>query len=161
MQAQTEGRREADLALLLRTLRARGPQSRARLAAGSGLSRATATPLPADLAQRGLTESAGTTTTQGRRGLLVQPRPVTDNHAGEPGHMVLDPLGGCSAAPRDWLVAPQRHGRTRVAASTLGFTAGGDGAARTASRRVLDDPTVVPVKDNAPKPGGSHEGASA
>ncbi|MFJ6671737.1 ROK family protein [Actinosynnema sp. NPDC091369] len=398
MQAQTEGRREANLALLLRTLRARGPLSRAQLAAGSGLSKATVSPLLADLEHRGLTERAGTTTTQGRPGQLVQLRPgavcgigldvhpghlgatitdltgevhlrrqascdtsvpehaldrladltrralkdvpkadwagVTvavpgradratgtataarlrwrevavvdglaartglplsrldldneanlaacaehdsdpvdhlvyltgdrsvaagvivngalargaDNQAGEVGHMVLDPLGsttcacgrrGCwetqvgldaflhACAPRhdpvhdpelapgermtilraraergdartldalhrtadalasglsvlaallnpqkivlggyfaalqDWLVAPQRHGRTAITASTLGFTAGGKGAALAALRRVLDDPTVVPVKASAPKTGGSHEGASA
>ncbi|MER5265972.1 ROK family protein [Actinosynnema sp. NPDC002837] len=398
MQAQTEGRREANLALLLRTLRARGPLSRAQLAAGSGLSKATLSPLLANLERRGLTERAGTTTTQGRPGQLVQLRPgavcgigldirpghvgatitdltgdvrlrrqtrcdtsapehaldrladlartalkdlpkadwaaVTvavpgradrtagtatatrlrwrevavvdglaartglpldrldvdneanlaayavhdgdpvddlvylngdhsvaagviangalvrgaDNRAGEVGHMVLDPLGstycacgrrGCwetqvgldaflhACAPRhdrvhdpelaptermsilrgraergdartldalhrtaaalasglsilvtvldprkivlggyfaalqDWLVAPQEQGRTRVTASTLGFTAGGKGAALAALRRVLDDPTVVPVKDSGPKTGGSHEGASA
>ncbi|MFE9751319.1 ROK family protein [Saccharothrix saharensis] len=398
MQAQTEGRREVNLALLLRTLRARGPLSRAQLAARSGLSKATVSPLLAALEHRGLVERAGTTTTQGRPGQLVRLRPgavcgigldvhpghlgatitdltgavhlrrradcdtsvpehaldrladltrraledvpdadwagVTvavpgradratgtatadrlrwrevavvdglaartglplsrldldneanlaacaehdsdpvdhlvylngdrtvaagvivngalargaDNHAGEVGHMVLDPLGstscacgrrGCwetqigldaflhACAPRhdqvhdpelapgermtilrtraergdartldalhrtadalaaglsvlaallnpqkivlggyfaalqDWLVAPQRHGRTAITASTLGFTAGGKGAALAAVRRVLDDPTVVPVKASAPKTGGSHEGASA
>ena len=70
-------------------------------------------------------------------------------------------LGGYFAALQDWLVAPQRHGRTAITASTLGFTAGGKGAALAAVRRVLDDPTVVPVKASAPKTGGSHEGASA
>ncbi|MFE2753563.1 ROK family protein [Actinosynnema sp. NPDC059335] len=398
MQAQGEGRREANLALLLRTLRARGPLSRTQLAAGSGLSKATVSPLLANLEHRGLTQRAGTTTTQGRPGQLVQLRPgavcgigldvhpghlgatVTDltgevhlrrrtscdtsapehaldrladltrkaltdvpdadwagvtvaipgradratgtatahrlrwrevavvdglaartglpigrldvdteanlaayaehdrdpvdhlvylngdhtvaagviangelvrgadNHAGEVGHLVLDPLGGAhcacgrrgcwetqvgldaflhACAPRhdevhnpelapgermsilraraergdartldalartaaalasgiavlttllnprkvvlggyfaalqDWLVAPQRQGRTRITASTLGFAAGGTGAALAALRRVLDDPTVVPVKDNTPRTGGSHEGASA
>ncbi|NUT50235.1 MAG: ROK family transcriptional regulator [Saccharothrix sp.] len=395
MRAQTEGRRETNLALLLRTLRSRGPLSRAQLAARSGLSKATVAPLLADLELRGLVEGAGTTTTHGRPGRLVRLRPgavcgigldvhagrlgatVTDltgevrlrrqtrcdtsvpehaldqladltraavddvpraelagitvaipgradrvtgtatatrlrwrevsvvdglaartglpvtkvdldteanlaacaehdadpvgdlvyldgghgvaagviangvlvrgadNHAGEVGHMVLDPLGsthcacgrrGCwetqvgldaflhACAPRhdrlhdpelapgermsivrtraergdprtldalhrtaaalasglsvlvtllnprkvvvggyfaalqDWLVAPQEQGRTRITASTLGFTAGGTGGALAALRRVLDDPTVVPVK---PKTGGSHEGASA
>jgi predicted NBD/HSP70 family sugar kinase len=403
MQAQAEGGREANLALLLRTLRARGPLSRAQLAAGSALSKAAVSPLLAKLEQRGLTERAGTTTTQGRPGQLVQLRPgavcgigldvhpghlgttitdltgeihlrrqtscdtsapehaldrladltrkalddmpeadwvgVTvavpgradrtagtataarlrwrdvavvdglaartglpigrldvdteanlaacaehdsdpvdhlvylsgdhsvaagvivdgvlvrgaDNRAGEVGHMVLDPLGstycacgrrGCwetqvgldaflhACAPRhdqvhnpeltpgermsilrtraergdartldalhhtaaalasglsvivtllnprkivlggyfaalqDWLVAPQQQAPTRITASTLGFTAGGKGAALAALRRVLDDPTVVPVKDGnpnecPPNTGGSHEGATA
>ncbi|MFC5059568.1 ROK family transcriptional regulator [Saccharothrix xinjiangensis] len=75
MQAQTETRREANLALLVRTLRAHGPVSRAQLAARSGLSKATLSPLLADLDHRGLTETAGTTTTQGRPGGLVQLRP--------------------------------------------------------------------------------------
>ncbi|TQM79121.1 hypothetical protein FHX81_1416 [Saccharothrix saharensis] len=70
-------------------------------------------------------------------------------------------LGGYSAALRDWLAAPRRHGRTAIAASTPGSTAGGGGAAPAALRRVLDDPAVVPVKASAPKTGGSHEGASA
>ena len=398
MQAQTEGRREANLALLLRALRADGPLSRAQLADCSGLSKATVSPLLADLEQRGLTEPAGTTTTQGRPGQLVQLRPgavcgigldvhpghlgatVTDltgqvrlrrqarcdtsvpehaldrladltfralddvptanwagvtlavpgrvdrdagtvtatrlrwrdvavvdglaartglplgrldldneanlaacaehdsdpvdhlvyltgdhdvaagviangvlvrgadNLAGEVGHLLLDPLagtycacgrrgcwetqvgldaflhacaprhdqvhdpelapgermtilrtraergdartldalhrtaaalaaglsvlatllnprkivlGGYFAALQDWLVAPQRHGRIPVTASTLGFTAGGRGAALAALRRVLDDPTVVPVKASATQAGGSHEGAPA
>ncbi|MEU4743514.1 ROK family protein [Actinosynnema sp. NPDC023658] len=409
MQAQTEGRREANLALLLRTLRARGPLSRSQLAAGSGLSKTAVTPLLASLDQRGLTERAGTTTTQGRPGRLVRLRPgavcgigldvhpghlgatVTDltgevhlrrktacdtsapehaldrladltrralddvpgadwtgvtvaipgradratgtataprlrwrevsvvdglaartglpidrldvdneanlaacaehdgdpvghlvylsgdhgvaagviadgvlvrgadNHAGEVGHLALDPLGstycacgrrGCwetqvgldafldACAPRDdrvhdprlaqgermsivrgraergdartldalhrtaaalasgisvlatllnprkivlggyfaalqdWLVVPQDQGRTRVTASTLGFSAGGKGAALAALRRVLDDPTVVPVKSRpaddrgsgAPeddRTGSAPEGASA
>ncbi|KOX20711.1 hypothetical protein ADK67_28735 [Saccharothrix sp. NRRL B-16348] len=397
MQAQPEGRREANLALLLRTLRARGPLSRTQLTTRSGLSKATVAPLLTDLEQRGLTEPAGTTTTQGRPGRLVQLRPgavcgigldvhpghlgatITDltgdvrlrrqtscdtsapehaldrladlalkalkdvpkaewagitvavpgrvdrtagtvtaarlrwrdvavvdglaartglplsrfdldheanlaacaehdsdpvdhlvylngdhsvaagviadgelvrgahNRAGEVGHIVLDPtgstlcacgrrgcwetqvgldaflhacaprhdrvhdpelapgermaivraraergdartldalhrtaaalasglsvlvtvlnpgkivLGGYFAALQDWLVAPLEQGRTRVTASTLGFAAGGKGGALAALRRVLDDPTVVPVKDG-PKTGGSPEGASA
>lgn len=390
MQAQVEGRREANLALLLRTLRARGPLSRTQLATGSGLSKATVSPLLADLEQRGLTERAGTTTTQGRPGQLVRLRagavcgiglvvhpghlgatitdltgaihfrrqttcdttapehtldrladltrkalddvakadwtgvtvaipgradrrtgvataarlrwrevavvdglaartglPITrldidnetnlaacaehdtdpvdhlvylngdhtvaagviangvlvrgaDNHAGEVGHIVLDVtagtycvcgrrgcwetqvgldaflhacaprhdqvhdpglaqgermsilraraergdartldalhrtsaalasglsvltsllnpekivLGGYFAALQDWLVAPQRQERTPVTASTLGFTAGAKGAALAALRRVLDDPTVVPVKHHRPREG--------
>ncbi|MEU4443235.1 ROK family transcriptional regulator [Actinosynnema sp. NPDC050801] len=387
MQAQTEGKREAGLALLLRTLRGRGPVSRAQLAAWSGLSKATVSLLLANLEQRGLTERAGTGSTRGRPGELVRLRPgaacgigldihpghlgatVTDltgevllrrqtscdtsapehaldrlaaltrkaladvpgaswtgitvaipgradlaagtasaaclrwrevavvdglaartglpvgrfdvdneanlaayaehdadpvdhlvylngdhsvtagviangvlvrgadNHAGEVGHLVLDPLGstycacgrrGCwgtqvgldaflhACAPRhdqvhdpelapgermsilrsraergdartldalhrtaealaagisvlatlldpqkvvlggyfaalqDWLLPPQDRGRTRVIASTLGFTAGGKGAALAALRRVLHDPTVVPVRDHRP-----------
>ncbi|MFC6089872.1 ROK family protein [Saccharothrix lopnurensis] len=75
MQAQTESRREANLALLLRTLRAHGPVSRAQLAARSGLSKATLSPLLVDLDHRGLTQTAGTTTTQGRPGGLVRLRP--------------------------------------------------------------------------------------
>ncbi|ONI80373.1 hypothetical protein ALI22I_44380 [Saccharothrix sp. ALI-22-I] len=398
MQAQTEGRREANLALLLRTLRARGPLSRAQLAAGSDLSKATVAPLLADLEQRGLTQRAGTTTTQGRPGQLIQLRPgavcgigldvhpghvgatITDltgevhlrrqtscdtnapehaldqladlarkalkdvakadwtgitvavpgradretgiatatrlrwrevavvdglaartglpitrmdidnetnlaayaehdtdpvddlvylngdhsvaagviangvlvrgadNRAGEVGHMVLDQLGstfcgcgrrGCwetqvgldaflhACAPRhdqvhnprlaqgermsilrtraergdartldalhrtaaalasglsvltsllnpqkivlggyfaalqDWLVAPQKQEKTPVTASTLGFTAGARGAALAALRRVLDDPTVVPLKEGTPKQDRQREGASA
>ncbi|WP_158851007.1 ROK family transcriptional regulator [Saccharothrix deserti] len=396
MQAQTEGRREVNLALLLRTLRARGPLSRAQLAAGSGLSKATVSPLLTNLEQRGLTQRAGTTTTQGRPGQLIRLRPgavcgigldvhpghlgatVTDltgevhlrrqagcdtsapehaldqladltrkalmdvatadwagvtvaipgradrttgtatatrlrwrdvavvdglaartglpitrldidneanlaacaehdtdpvdnlvylhgdhsvaagviangvlvrgadNRAGEVGHVVLDPLGGtycacgtrgcwetqvgldaflhaCAplhdqvhnpelaqgermsilrtraergdartldalhrtaaalsaglsvltsllnpqkivlggyfAALQDWLVAPQKQGKTPVTASTLGFAAGARGAALAALRRVLDDPTVVPVKEGTPKQDSPHEGA--
>ncbi len=398
MQAQTEGRREAELSLLLRTLRTRGPLSRVQLAAGSGLSKATVSPLLADLEQRGLTERAGTETSRDRPGQLVRLRPgavcgigldvhpghlgatITDltgevhvrrqarcdtsapehaldrladlthraledvreadwvgvtvaipgrvdratgtataarlrwrevavvdglaartglpldrldldneanlaafaehdsdpvdhlvylngdhsvaagviaddalvrgagDRAGEVGHLVLDPfgtaccacgrrgcwetqvgldaflhacaprydvvhnpeltqgermtilrtraergdartldalhrtaaalgsglsvlaclldprrivLGGYFAALQEWLVAPQRQGRTRITASTLGFTAGGKGAALAAVRRVLDDPTVVPVKEDAPRTGGSRGGASA
>lgn len=78
---------------------------------------------------------------------------------------VLDPhkivLGGYFAALQDWLVAPQRQGRTAVTASTLGFAAVGKGAALAALRRVLDDPTVVPVRRAALEPGGPREGARA
>jgi predicted NBD/HSP70 family sugar kinase len=78
---------------------------------------------------------------------------------------LLDPdkivLGGYFAALQDWLVAPQRQGRTAVTASTLGFTAGGRGAALAALRPVLDDPTVVPLGRAAPGRSGRREGASA
>lgn len=90
MHAQTEGRRETNLALLLRTLRAGGPLSRAQLAAGSGLSKTTVSPLLAELGQRGLTRRAGTTTTHGRPGELVQLRPGAACGIGldvRPGHL--------------------------------------------------------------------------
>lgn len=99
MQAQTEARREANLALLLRTLRARGPLSRAQLATTSGLSPATVSGLLADLDRRGLTEPAGTTTTQGRPGRLVRLRPGAvcgvglDVHPGHLGATVTDLTG--------------------------------------------------------------------
>ncbi|WP_367138380.1 ROK family protein [Saccharothrix sp. HUAS TT1] len=65
-------------------------------------------------------------------------------------------LGGCFAVLQDRLVAPRREERTRIAASTLGFAAGGRGAAPVAQRRVPDDPTVVPVRDgSAPTEGAS------
>ncbi|MGM1058637.1 ROK family protein [Saccharothrix sp. Mg75] len=99
MHAQSEARREANLALLLRTLRACGPLSRAQLAARSGLSKATVSPLLTELGQRGLTETAGTTTTQGRPGQLVQLRPGAvcgiglDVHPGQLGATVTDLTG--------------------------------------------------------------------
>ncbi|MCE7000445.1 ROK family transcriptional regulator [Saccharothrix sp. S26] len=90
MQAQTEGRRDANLALLLRALRARGPLSRTQLADWSGLSKATVAPLLTDLEHRGLVERAGTTTTQGRPGRLVRLRPGAVCGIGldvRPGHL--------------------------------------------------------------------------
>ncbi|MFI9009128.1 hypothetical protein ACIGNX_18065 [Actinosynnema sp. NPDC053489] len=128
MQVQTEGRREADLALLPRVLRT------------------------GDSADHLVHDRAPDPGPAPATGLLVlvavlNPRRVV--------------LGGYSAALQDRLVAPQRHGRTPVVASALGFTAGGTGAAPAAVRPVLDDPTAVPVKDNATQAGGSHEGAQA
>jgi predicted NBD/HSP70 family sugar kinase len=65
-------------------------------------------------------------------------------------------LGGYFAALPEWLVEPVRHevaarvlapgtGGARVVGSKLGFAAASTGGALAALRRVLDDPTVVPV----------------
>ncbi|MDQ2584067.1 ROK family transcriptional regulator [Saccharothrix yanglingensis] len=99
MHAQPEARREANLALLLRTLRSSGPLSRAQLAARSGLSKATVSPLLTKLEHRGLIETAGTTTTQGRPGRLVRLRRGAvcgiglDVHPGRLGATVTDLTG--------------------------------------------------------------------
>jgi predicted NBD/HSP70 family sugar kinase len=65
-------------------------------------------------------------------------------------------LGGYFAAFPEWLVEPVRNevaarvlapgaGGSRVLASQLGFTAATSGGALASLRRVLDDPTVVPL----------------
>ncbi|MFC4853404.1 ROK family protein [Actinophytocola glycyrrhizae] len=65
-------------------------------------------------------------------------------------------LGGYFAALPEWLVEPIRNqvvahvlapgaGGARVVGSRLGFTAATTGGALASLRRVLDDPTVVPV----------------
>ncbi|OLF05058.1 hypothetical protein BLA60_38140 [Actinophytocola xinjiangensis] len=65
-------------------------------------------------------------------------------------------LGGYFAALPEWLVEPIRNqvvagvlapgaGGARVVGSRLGFTASTTGGALAALRRVLDDPTVVPL----------------
>jgi predicted NBD/HSP70 family sugar kinase len=65
-------------------------------------------------------------------------------------------LGGYFAALPEWLVEPVRNevaarvlapgaGGARVVGSTLGFTAATTGGALESLRRVLDDPTVVPL----------------
>lgn len=70
--------RRSNLSLVLRVLGAQGPSSRASLAAGSGLNRATVATLVADLEARGLVASAG----------------PERNGVGRPGHVVrLDGVG--------------------------------------------------------------------
>jgi predicted NBD/HSP70 family sugar kinase len=65
-------------------------------------------------------------------------------------------LGGYFAALPEWLVEPIRHqvvahvlapgaGGAKVVGSRLGFTAAATGGALASLRRVLEDPTVVPV----------------
>jgi predicted NBD/HSP70 family sugar kinase len=65
-------------------------------------------------------------------------------------------LGGYFAALPEWLVEPIRHqvvahvlapgaGGAKVVGSRLGFTAATTGGALASLRRVLEDPTVVPV----------------
>lgn len=72
-------------------------------------------------------------------------------------------LGGYFAALPEWLVEPIRNqvvahvlapgaGGARVVGSSLGFTAATTGGALASLRRVLDDPTVVPVVQNTEQP---------
>jgi predicted NBD/HSP70 family sugar kinase len=72
-------------------------------------------------------------------------------------------LGGYFAALPEWLVEPIRNqvvahvlapgaGGARVVGSRLGFTAATTGGALASLRRVLDDPTVVPVIQAAEEP---------
>jgi predicted NBD/HSP70 family sugar kinase len=67
-------------------------------------------------------------------------------------------LGGYFAALPEWLVEPIRNqvvahvlapgaGGARVVGSRLGFTAATTGGALASLRRVLEDPTIVPVAD--------------
>ncbi len=68
-------------------------------------------------------------------------------------------LGGYFAALPEWLVEPIRNqvvanvlapgaGGARVVGSRLGFTAATTGGALASLRRVLDDPTVVPLQED-------------
>ncbi len=72
-------------------------------------------------------------------------------------------LGGYFAALPEWLVEPIRNqvvahvlapgaGGAKVVGSRLGFTAATTGGALASLRRVLDDPTVVPVIQTAEEP---------
>jgi predicted NBD/HSP70 family sugar kinase len=67
-------------------------------------------------------------------------------------------LGGYFAALPEWLVEPIRNqvvanvlapgaGGARVVGSRLGFTAATTGGALASLRRVLDDPTVIPLQE--------------
>lgn len=92
--------RRGNLGLLVRTLRAHGPGSRARLAARSGLSKATVSSLVAELGRRGLVGSAGIDASgQGRPGELVALRPGAvfgigmDIHATHVGATAVDLSG--------------------------------------------------------------------
>ncbi|MFL6144610.1 MAG: ROK family protein [Labedaea sp.] len=94
------GLRRGNLALLVHTLRAHGPLSRAQLAVRSGLSKATVSSLITDLEQRGLVHSAGISAGgQGRPGQLVALRAGSvcgiglDVHMGHVGVAVLDLAG--------------------------------------------------------------------
>ncbi|WP_249044778.1 ROK family transcriptional regulator, partial [Crossiella equi] len=76
--ADHTGLRKANLALVLRTLRADGPQSRARLARMTGLNKATMSSLVAELEQRRLVRlGAVVGGAIGRPGQLVELRPRT------------------------------------------------------------------------------------
>ncbi|AUS79342.1 ROK family transcriptional regulator [Actinoalloteichus sp. AHMU CJ021] len=74
--ADQAGLRRANLALVVRTLREHGQQSRAQLSALSGLSKATVSNLVSELESRRLVRAAGLTAgRQGRPGQLVELSP--------------------------------------------------------------------------------------